>query len=130
MKIILKEDVHGLGYKDDILTVKDGYGRNFLIPTGKAILATPSAEKVLAEDTEIVGYEGKEFETAVKIIPGYTLVMEVVSDDDQDGNPDENQENVKWFLNKYPEFTLKEERLFVQGVDNCDGFYFAVLVKG
>ena len=50
MKIILKEDVHGLGYKDDILTVKDGYGRNFLIPTGKAILATPSAEKVLAED--------------------------------------------------------------------------------
>ena len=48
MKIILKEDVHGLGYKDDILTVKDGYGRNFLIPTGKAILATPSAEKVLA----------------------------------------------------------------------------------
>ncbi|MBO5424222.1 MAG: 16S rRNA (cytosine(967)-C(5))-methyltransferase RsmB [Lachnospiraceae bacterium] len=45
-------------------------------------------------------------------------------------NPDENQENVKWFLNKYPEFTLKEERLFVQGVDNCDGFYFAVLVKG
>ena len=50
MKIILKEDVHGLGYKDDILTVKDGYGRNFLIPTGKAILATPSAEKVLAEN--------------------------------------------------------------------------------
>ncbi len=50
MKIILKEDVHGLGYKDDILTVKDGYGRNFLIPTGKAILATPSAEKVLAEE--------------------------------------------------------------------------------
>ena len=50
MKIILKEDVHGLGYKDEILTVKDGYGRNFLIPTGKAILATPSAEKVLAEE--------------------------------------------------------------------------------
>ena len=50
MKIILIEDVHGLGYKDDILTVKDGYGRNFLIPTGKAVLATPSAEKVLAEN--------------------------------------------------------------------------------
>ncbi len=45
-------------------------------------------------------------------------------------NPDENQENVKWFLDKHSEFTLKEERLFVQGVDNCDGFYFAVLTKG
>lgn len=50
MKIILKEDVHGLGYKDDVVEVKDGYGRNFLIPTGKAIIATPSALKVLAEN--------------------------------------------------------------------------------
>ena len=50
MKIILKEDVHGLGYKDDVVEVKDGYGRNVLIPTGKAIIATPSALKVLAEN--------------------------------------------------------------------------------
>ncbi|MBP5317834.1 MAG: 50S ribosomal protein L9 [Paludibacteraceae bacterium] len=50
MKIILKEDVLGLGYKDDVVTVKDGYGRNFLIPTGKAILATDSALKILAEN--------------------------------------------------------------------------------
>lgn len=50
MKIILKEDVSGLGYKDDVLEVKDGYGRNFLIPRGKAIVATPSALKVLAEN--------------------------------------------------------------------------------
>ncbi|NCC99514.1 MAG: 50S ribosomal protein L9 [Bacteroidia bacterium] len=50
MKIILKEDVQGLGYKDDVLTVKNGYGRNFLIPTGKAVLATESAQKVLAEN--------------------------------------------------------------------------------
>lgn len=49
MKVILKEDVHGLGYKDDVLTVKDGYGRNYLIPQGKAILATESAQKELAE---------------------------------------------------------------------------------
>ena len=40
MNVILKEDVVGLGYKDDIVTVKDGYGRNFLIPTGKAIIAS------------------------------------------------------------------------------------------
>ncbi len=50
MKIILKEDVYGLGYKDEVVTVKNGYGRNFLIPQGKAILATPSAEKMLAEE--------------------------------------------------------------------------------
>jgi large subunit ribosomal protein L9 len=50
MKIILKEDVQGLGYKDDVVEVKAGYGRNFLIPTGKAVIATPSALKVLAEN--------------------------------------------------------------------------------
>jgi large subunit ribosomal protein L9 len=50
MEIILKEDVTNLGYKGDILKVKDGYGRNFLIPTKKAILATESAKKMLAED--------------------------------------------------------------------------------
>jgi len=48
MKIILKEDVNTLGFKDDVVLVKDGYGRNFLIPQGKAILATASAQKVLA----------------------------------------------------------------------------------
>ncbi len=50
MEIILKENVHGLGYKDDIVKVKDGYGRNFLIPTGKAVIASASAKKVLAEE--------------------------------------------------------------------------------
>ena len=50
MEIILKEDVVNLGYKNDIVTVKSGYGRNYLIPTGKAIIASPSAKKMLAED--------------------------------------------------------------------------------
>jgi len=50
MKIILKEDVRGLGYKDDVVEVRDGYGRNFLIPQSKAVVATPSALKVLAEN--------------------------------------------------------------------------------
>ena len=50
MKIILKEDVANLGYKDDVVEVKNGYGRNYLIPQGKAVLATPSALKVLAEN--------------------------------------------------------------------------------
>ena len=50
MQVILKEDVVNLGYKDEIVTVKDGYGRNFLIPTVKAVIASEAAKKVLAEN--------------------------------------------------------------------------------
>ena len=50
MKIILRQDVKKLGYKDDIITVKGGYGRNYLIPQGMASLATPVAIKVLNEE--------------------------------------------------------------------------------
>ena len=50
MKIILKEDIANLGYKDDVVEVKSGYGRNYLIPQGKAVIATESALKVLAEN--------------------------------------------------------------------------------
>ena len=50
MEIILKEDIVNLGYKNDIVTVKSGYGRNYLIPTGKAVIASPSAKKMLAEE--------------------------------------------------------------------------------
>ena len=50
MELILKQDVQNVGFKDDIVTVKAGYGRNFLIPQGFASMATPSAKKVLAEN--------------------------------------------------------------------------------
>jgi large subunit ribosomal protein L9 len=50
MELILRQDVEGLGFKDDIVTVKNGYGRNYLIPQGEAVLATSSAKKVLAEN--------------------------------------------------------------------------------
>ena len=50
MQVILKEDIANLGYKDDVVTVKDGYGRNYLIPKGLAVIASPSALKVLAEN--------------------------------------------------------------------------------
>ncbi len=52
MEVILKEDVINLGYKGDIVKVKDGYGRNFLIPTKKAVIASESAKKMLAEDNK------------------------------------------------------------------------------
>ena len=50
MEIILKEDVANLGYKNDIVNVKSGYGRNYLIPSGKAVIASPAAKKALAEE--------------------------------------------------------------------------------
>ena len=49
MEVILKEDMQPLGFKDDVVAVKNGYGRNFLIPQGKAVLATESAKKMHAE---------------------------------------------------------------------------------
>ncbi|MBP3767941.1 MAG: 50S ribosomal protein L9 [Prevotella sp.] len=50
MELILKEDIIGLGFKNDIVKVKSGYGRNYLIPQGKAVIASPSAKKILAEN--------------------------------------------------------------------------------
>ena len=50
MELILKEDIIGLGFKNDIVNVKSGYGRNYLIPQGKAVIASESAKKVLAEN--------------------------------------------------------------------------------
>ena len=68
MEIILKKDVDNLGFKDDIVTVKNGYGRNFLIPQGFAILATPSAKKVLAENLKQKAYKEKHIvEEAEKV---------------------------------------------------------------
>lgn len=50
MQIILKKDIDKLGYKDDVVTVKAGYGRNYLIPNGLGIIATDSTKKILAEN--------------------------------------------------------------------------------
>ncbi|WP_088342376.1 50S ribosomal protein L9 [Robiginitalea sediminis] len=60
MELILKQDVENLGFKDDVVTVKNGYGRNYLIPQGKAILATPSAKKVLAENLRQKAHKEKQ----------------------------------------------------------------------
>lgn len=59
MELILKQDVENLGFKDDIVTVKNGYGRNFLIPQGQAVMATASARKVLAETLKQRAYKEK-----------------------------------------------------------------------
>ncbi len=60
MQVILKKDVDNLGFTDDLVTVKNGFGRNFLIPQGHAILATPSAKKVLAETLKQRAFKEKK----------------------------------------------------------------------
>ncbi|MDG1527619.1 MAG: 50S ribosomal protein L9 [Polaribacter sp.] len=68
MELILRQDVENVGFKDDVVTVKNGYGRNFLIPQGYAVLATSSAKKVLAENLKQRAFkEAKVIEDATKI---------------------------------------------------------------
>ena len=68
MEVILLQDVEKLGFKDEIVNVKNGYGRNFLIPTNQAVLATDSARKVLAENLrQRAQKEGQVIEAANKV---------------------------------------------------------------
>lgn len=60
MELILKKDVEHLGFTDDVVTVKNGYGRNYLIPQGAAVLATPSARKVLEETLKQRAFKEKK----------------------------------------------------------------------
>jgi len=77
MDIILTQDVKNLGYKNDIVTVKPGYARNYLIPQGFAILATESARKVLAENMRQQAYKlekiKKDAEGVATVLEGLTL---------------------------------------------------------
>ena len=66
MELILKQDVENLGFKDDVVTVKNGYGRNFLIPQGHAVIATASAKKVLAENLKQRAHKEKKVVDAAK----------------------------------------------------------------
>lgn len=79
MKIILKENITSLGYKDDVVEVKDGYGRNYLIPQGKAIIASDAALKQLKEDLKQRAHKlaaaKAEAEAAAKAIEGLKLTI-------------------------------------------------------
>lgn len=63
MDIILKTDIKGLGYKNDLVTVKPGYGRNYLIPQGFAVLATSSNKKILAENIKQAAHKAEKIKT-------------------------------------------------------------------
>jgi large subunit ribosomal protein L9 len=60
MEIILKEDIKGLGYKNDLVVVRPGYGRNFLIPQGFAILATDTNKKIVAENIKQASHKAEK----------------------------------------------------------------------
>mgnify|MGYP001091607279 FL=1 len=77
MELILKHDVEGLGFKDDVVTVKNGYGRNFLIPGGKAILATVSAKKVLAENLKQRAFKEKKIVDEAQAIAEALKTLEI-----------------------------------------------------
>ncbi len=68
MEIILKEDITGLGYKHDVVKVRNGYGRNFLIPRGLAVMATESGKKVVAENIKQAAHKAEKIKTAAQNI--------------------------------------------------------------
>ena len=88
MKIILKQDVHGLGYKDDVLEVKDGYGRNYLLPKHYAVIATEKAVKALNEELKQRAHKFAKIkadaEAVAKQYEGISLQIEAKVSDGQD----------------------------------------------
>ena len=84
MEIILKEDIIGLGFKNDIVKVKNGYANNYLVPTGKAAYATESAKKVLAEDLRQKAHklakikeEAEALAAKINAVPALVIPMKV-----------------------------------------------------
>ena len=77
MELILKKDVENLGFTDDIVTVKNGYGRNFLIPQGYAVLATPSTKKVLAETLKQRAYKEKKIVEEAQALADKLAALEI-----------------------------------------------------
>ncbi len=68
MEIILKTDIKGLGFKNDLVSVKPGYGRNYLIPQGFAVLATGSNKKILAENIKQAAHKAEKIKTEAENI--------------------------------------------------------------
>ena len=77
MELILKQDVQNLGFKDDIVTVKPGYGRNFLIPQGFAQMATPTAKKILAENLKQRAFKEQKMVDDANQLAGALKALEV-----------------------------------------------------
>jgi len=74
MEVILTKDINGVGYKNDLVTVKDGFGRNYLIPKGMATIATPSSKKALAELKKQQAYKEE------KVVKEAEVIVELLKD--------------------------------------------------
>ena len=68
MEVILKDDIKGVGFKNDIVTVKPGFGRNYLIPQGLAIMADKSNKKVVAENIRQAAHKAEKIKTEAQAI--------------------------------------------------------------
>jgi large subunit ribosomal protein L9 len=68
MEVILKDDVKGLGFKNDVVTVKPGYGRNYLIPQGIAVMADKSNKKVVAENIRQAAHKAEKIKTEAQAV--------------------------------------------------------------
>ena len=77
MELILKQDVENVGFKDDVVSVKNGYGRNFLIPHGMAVLATSSAKKVLAETLKQRAFKEEKLVSDANVIAEALKALEL-----------------------------------------------------
>ena len=77
MEVILKQDVENLGFQDDIVTVKNGFGRNFLIPQGHAVLATGSAKKVLAENLKQRAFKEAKVVEEATVVAAAVKALEI-----------------------------------------------------
>ena len=120
MEIILKEDIVNLGYKNDIVNVKSGYGRNYLIPTGKAIIASPSAKKMLAEELKQRAHKlekiKKDAEAMAAKLEGVSLTIAT---------------KVSSFINtfNYKGFDLTLDFQFTWGVDVMQEYYHSTVAR-
>ncbi len=119
MEIILKQDIKNLGYANDIVTVKNGYARNYLLPKGMAILATPTNRKVLAENLKQKSFKEekirKEAETLAKALDGITVKIGAKAAESGKIFGSVNNIQISEALNKQFKYDIDRKKIMVDG---------------
>ncbi len=119
MEIILKTDIQGLGYTNDLVVVKDGYARNYLIPKGKAIIADKTAKKVLAEVKKQKSFKEeklrKEAETLAKALENVFVKIGAKAAETGKIFGSVNNIQIAKALNEQFKFDIDRKKIFVDG---------------
>ena len=119
MEIILKQDIKNLGYANDIVTVKNGYARNYLLPKGMAISATPTNRKVLAENLKQKSFKEekirKEAETLAKALDGITVKIGAKAAESGKIFGSVNNIQISEALNKQFKYDIDRKKIMVDG---------------